>query len=82
MTRKDLTIYTAAILTTLDEEPSGGCPESHLYIALGMDLQKWHAVRDFLQSFDWITIRVNWVEITAEGRDIAAKVTAAQSAPA
>ena len=73
MTRKELTTYLAAILTSLADFPEG-TPESNLYIAIGMDLQKWETVSSILTDNKWIKISSHWVTITPAGRAVADEV--------
>lgn len=76
MTRNELNTYLAAILTTL-AEVDGGCAESTVYIALGMDIHKYNEVREILVVAQLVAIdQCNWMKLTAKGREIADKCNA------
>lgn len=66
MARNDLVVWVAAILSTLHELGTG-TPESMLYLALGMDYEKFAEIRTLLVKCGWVTISGNYIELTAEG---------------
>lgn len=73
MTRNELNIRIAAILTTLFE--CNGCPESTLYVAIcNMNLADWELIRALLLRVQFITIKGNWVTLTELGAETAAKL--------
>lgn len=72
MTKNELTAVVAAILTTLHETGNTGCPESMLYILCGMDMGKWNTVRNVMAP--WLSIKGNFVTLTAKGTDMAIQV--------
>lgn len=63
---------TAMILTTLAE--TDGAPESHIYLALGMDMERWNTYRGILTRQSLITIRGHYVRLTDKGKAIAADI--------
>lgn len=79
MTKQQVNIILAAILSTLKETKSS--PESMLYIGTcGMDMTKWELIRDILLLGKLVTIENNLVTITARGMEIAEKIDAMMKA--
>ena len=79
MTKQEIMLYVAATVATLAETDGG--PESSLYLALGGDIQKWNGIKGILTSSGLIEVdRSYWVKLTDAGRDLAAKIAAAQAA--
>lgn len=78
MTRDQLNLYLAAILSTLAETGSG--PESSLYLAIGVSLDEWETIKYLLVHAGFVTEAYNELTITEAGRAIAAKVDAARQA--
>lgn len=70
MDKKEIVRLTAVTLCALNASKSG-CPESHLYLAVEMDMEKFAILRHVLVKFGWIAISGNWVEITPSGRELA-----------
>ena len=62
-----------AVLSTLAESESG-IPESMIYLAVGADLATCNTVCGAMQHASLITIRGNYVELTAEGRKLGDKI--------
>lgn len=62
----------AATVTVLDEVD--GSPESLIYMALGMDIDRWNTMRSVLLQNGLITIANNYVRLTANGRGLARKL--------
>lgn len=81
MSRNELNGYLAAILTTLAEVDIAysikGASESSLYIALGMDMERWEIVKGVLVGAQLVTIKSHYVQLTAKGQDMASKCNAA-----
>ena len=75
MTRKELTAFIAAILTTLADMDTD-CSESTCYIAVGMDMERWQAVRDLIVTAGLVTIKGYRVALTDAGRALADKCNA------
>ena len=71
---KELTVQATAILAQLAE--SGGTPESHIYIQLGMNLRDYELVRGVLQGCGFIAITGNFVELTEAGQKAGDEVNA------
>lgn len=67
MANKELVVWVAAILSTL-YELNHGTPESMLYLALGMDHEKFTEIRMLLVKCGWVTISGNYIELTNDGR--------------
>lgn len=67
MDKNELLTKIAAILTTLLE--TGGSPESMLYIFCDMDMDKWTKMRYILTTAEFVTIKGNYVTLTAVGRE-------------
>ena len=59
----------AAIIATLDE--TNGSPESMLYIFFDMNMDVWTKVKTILIDADMITIKGNYVTLTAKGKETA-----------
>ncbi len=78
MTTKELTVYTAAILTTLDEMNSGA-PESTFYLLLQTNMDAWTMLKTVLLDMGVIDIKSHYVTLTSKGRTLARKINAAQS---
>lgn len=62
----------AAVIATLDE--TNGSPESMLYIFFDMNMDLWMKVRAILIESDMITIKGNYVTLTAKGKETAQKI--------
>lgn len=75
MTNNELTARVAAIVATLDE--LGGTPESNLYIFFDMNMDDWQLARRMLLGAGLVTILGHWVELTAKGRALAARINEA-----
>lgn len=76
ISKDELFKIVAAILTSLHESDSG-TPESMLYIVCGMDMDKWNYVRGIMLRADWISIKGNYVTLTAGGTKTAIEINAA-----
>lgn len=79
MDRNQLAVFVAAILSTLAEFPDG-CPESTLYLAVGMDWSAFENVSSILTQNDLIAIQGHWVKPTAKGLALAQEIEAALKA--
>lgn len=75
MTKKELMVYVTHVLTAL-AEGGGWSPEGALYTGLGMDLDRWQAVRHVLVGAGLVTIKSYQVELTDLGRETAQKLEA------
>ena len=74
MTRKELNVFLAAVLTTANDiQP---CPESSIYLALGCDIDEWQTVKGLLLSAELATFRGYSVTLTDKGRVLAEKCNA------
>ena len=71
---KELTVQATAILAQLAE--SGGTPESHIYIQLGMNLQDYGLIRNVLQGCGFIRITGNFVSLTESGQKAGGEINA------
>lgn len=76
MPQKDLVVWVAAILSTLHELGTG-TPESMLYLALGMDHEKFAEIRGLLLKCGWISVSGNYIELTASGKQKAEELAKA-----
>ena len=77
MTRQDLNVRIAAIVTTLAETDGG--PESILYLGLGMDMDLWQRLRQMLVQAGIITVASYYVRLTPKGQTLASQLTAAMA---
>lgn len=75
MTRDELNKYLCAIITTLAEVPNA--PESTLYMAVGMNMEKWNLIKQVLVTGNLATFHGYQVTLTAAGHAMAAKINAA-----
>jgi len=76
MTKQELYAYIAAILTTL-LETDAPAPESSLYLAMAMDLQRYELVRDLMVQLKLVTVQSYTVRLTDKGRETAKECSAA-----
>ena len=80
MDKKQFVASLCAILGTLADCPEG-CPESTLYIAVGMDMSVWSPIRNALVTDGFITVaRNHWVTPTPKGIDAGKRLNAALDA--
>lgn len=75
LTKNELLIKVAAIVTTLDE--IGGSPEFMLYIFCDMDMDKWIKLRYILVETGLVQIKSNYVTLTDSGKVTASKLNKA-----
>lgn len=68
-----------AILATLAETPEG-CPESTLYMGVGMDLDLWNTAKAVMIRTGAITESGHWVKATEKGARIGNEINAALNA--
>ena len=75
MSRNDVNAALCAILTTLREvgEPA---PESSIYMALGMDIDKYHALRTIMLNCKLVSLSSHALSLTPEGVAMADKINA------
>ena len=71
---RELKVQALAVLAQLAE--SGGTPESHIYIQLGMNLRDYGLIRDVLQGCGFIGISGNFVELTEAGQKAGDEINA------
>ena len=64
-----------AVLSTLAECDSG-MPESHIYRALGTDLDGANQITRIMTGAELITISGNYIELTAKGRELGEQINA------
>jgi hypothetical protein len=74
MSKNELMALIAAILTSLHEADSGA-PESTFYILCGMDMDKWNTIRGIMLRANWISIKGNFVNLTAKGTATAIEIS-------
>ena len=67
--------YIAAVLTTLAELDTG-CPESTVYMAMGMNIHQYGELREVLVGSGLVTVSGHYIELTPKGRELAAKCQA------
>ncbi len=77
MDRNQMLVYIAAILSTLLDVD--GTPESMLYIAVGMDMSSWEAIKDVMTRCNWISCKGHYVQLTNEGKLKAIEINKAVS---
>lgn len=65
-------VLVAAVLTTLLE--TGGSPASTIYLACGMEMRKWEALRDIMLRMDVIKISNHYVTLTEKGTQLATEI--------
>jgi hypothetical protein len=76
MTRNEINVYLAAILTTL-HDLNTDCAESTVYLRLGCDFGKYETLRRILVAGGLVTIQDNRISLTTEGHAMAEKCNAA-----
>lgn len=69
MNKQDMMVKIAAIVSALDE--TGGSPESMLYIFCNMNIHEYNTIRDILVQGGLVTVKGNFVTLTAKGQDTA-----------
>lgn len=74
MSKNELLKYIAAIVTTVAETEIA--PESSVYMALGMDMEKYQIVRNVMVGAKLITVSGNAIRLTDAGKEMADKVNA------
>lgn len=72
MSKNEFTARVAAIIATLQE--TNGSPESMLYIFLDMNMDLWTKVKTILIEADLISVKGNFVTLTANGQLTASKL--------
>lgn len=75
MTKNEIMTLVAAILTTLEEVGTDSA-ESTIYMALGMDLQKYEQIRGLLLTSKLVTVKCHRIALTAAGKETAQKCNA------
>ena len=75
MTRNELNMKLAAIITTLDEVPFA--PASNLYLLMDSNMADYETVKMILQTGGLATFGSSTATITEAGRAMAAKINAA-----
>lgn len=76
MSKRELTVYVASILTTLADLDTDAA-ESTVYMAMGMDLAKYELVRNILVASGLVTVEGYRIAITEKGKELAEKCSAA-----
>lgn len=71
MDRNQLLTYTAMVLTTVNEDPSGTIPKSPVYLVLNHDMEAFDAVTSALVLARLITMSSDLIKITEDGRKVA-----------
>lgn len=77
MDKNEMLLKIAAILTALAD--CNGSPESMLYIFCDMDMDKWTKLRYVLVESKLVSIKSNYVTLTPQGIETAAKLNKAIS---
>jgi len=75
MTEKQKAIIS--LLLTLDELHKEGAdviPASHIYMALGMDMGHYEAIRAEMSRLGWIETTVETVMLTEQGKKTASEI--------
>jgi len=76
MSKKEVYATVAAILTTL-LETDAPAPESSIYLAMGMDMEKYEAIRSLMVALELITVQSYTIRLTDKGRKTAEACNAA-----
>jgi membrane associated rhomboid family serine protease len=76
MTKAELYVALAAVLTTALETEPEFFPETMAYLALGSDMEKWQTVRSVLLQGGFATMQFNSITLTSKGRELAEKLNA------
>lgn len=71
MNEKD-TLTIAAMISALSE--GRGMPESHLYLAIGCDLNEWNRIKAAMMTSELIREEFHFVTLTPNGRTLAARL--------
>jgi hypothetical protein len=75
MTRNELNMKLAAVITTLDEVPFA--PASNLYLLMDSNMEDYETAKMILQTGGLATFTASTATITEAGRAMAAKINAA-----
>ena len=65
----------AALVLALRESRTG-IPESYVYVALGMDLERYNSTRNLSVKAGLISVSGNFVELTEKGATLADQINA------
>jgi len=68
-------VIGATLLTLIETEPEPA-PESGFYLALGMNIDRWHLIKDILVTTELVTIKGHCLHLTTKGRELAVKIQA------
>ena len=79
MSKSELYVALAAVLTTALETEPQPFPETMAYLALGADMGKWEAVRSVLTQGGFATMDGNAIALTPKGCELAEKLNAAMA---
>jgi len=71
MTRSELNAALCAVLTTLLETPGHTCPNSVVYMALGMSITSWELVSSAMAKGELATITMETITLTPKGIEMA-----------
>ena len=71
MTKQEVYAITAAILTTLLEVHPNPAPESSIYLAMGMDINKYGLFRDLLTGNKLVEVKHHGMTLTDKGLELA-----------
>lgn len=69
---KEQKIQMITIISTLAE--TGGCPESSLYLLMGMDAEKYRALKCILVGSGMVQVKGHYCTLTARGEELAASL--------
>ena len=77
MTKKDLIVKLALIVSALGETANGqSVPASTIYLALGCDLGQYNTIARVGESVGWLKVTGQTVALTAAGREKAKELQA------
>lgn len=77
MDRKEMTAMLAALVTTLADMPDNWSPRTPVYLALGMDIDKYTAFESAVSRAGLVTVTNDTIKLTADGKALADKINAA-----
>ncbi len=79
MTKKEVYVHVAAVLTAL-LEAGGSAPASVVYLAMGMDMARYETIRDLMVSAKYIVATTEQLTLTEDGRATAIRLNEALAA--
>lgn len=75
MTKNEMNVYLCAILTTL-AETGNAMPKSPIYLALGMDFDRYCTIEAVMVNAGLVTVTPETMTLTDAGHKMVAKIKA------